>query len=198
MAKSELGAESLSALQTLVTNVVNEYEGEVLVSDDWGTRKFAQATSKGVKHGHFLYFIYKANNEVNVELARRFKINEDVLKSLVVKLDDVDLNAAKVIKAYKTPFSKNHPGSISDADENGNTIEKRHFASRKSCWFISNKIVADWKDPATYNWLVNEFGKISPARVSGVSRKHQRYSVLAIKRARQIGIISHMSNRFAE
>jgi ribosomal protein S18 len=64
-----------------------------------------------------------------------------------------------------------------------------------TAFFKSNNIIADWKDPKTYSWLVNEFGKISAARVSGVSRKHQRYVTTAIKRARTLGIISHISSR---
>ncbi len=67
-----------------------------------------------------------------------------------------------------------------------------------TCWFTTNKITADWKDPKTYAWLVNEFGKISPARVSGVSRKHHRWAESAIKRARNIGLISHLAGNTAE
>ncbi|OFZ37462.1 MAG: 30S ribosomal protein S18 [Bdellovibrionales bacterium RIFOXYD12_FULL_39_22] len=55
-----------------------------------------------------------------------------------------------------------------------------------------------WKDPATYSWLISEFGKISPARVSGISRKYQRRITSEIKMARQLGIASYLSNRIAE
>ena len=63
-----------------------------------------------------------------------------------------------------------------------------------SCFFKSNNIIADWKDPKTYSWLVNEFGKISAAEFLAF-QKAQRYVTTAIKRARNLGIISHISNR---
>ncbi|OFZ28009.1 MAG: 30S ribosomal protein S18 [Bdellovibrionales bacterium RIFOXYB1_FULL_37_110] len=72
--------------------------------------------------------------------------------------------------------------------------DRRRFARRRNCWFIARGIKADWKDPKTYMWLINEFGKISPARVSGVSTKHQRFVNSAIKRARQLNIVSHLSD----
>ena len=84
-------------------------------------------------------------------------------------------------------------GEIVDPD--GERRDRKRFSKGKHCFFKSNNIEANWKDPKTYSWLVNEFGKISAARVSGVSRKHQRYVTTAIKRARNLGIISHLSNR---
>ena len=71
------------------------------------------------------------------------------------------------------------------------------FARRKSCWFTANKTAPDWKDPMSYAWLVSEFGKISPARVTGISRKMQRLATVNIKRARGIGLLSYMSGRTA-
>ncbi len=199
VAKSNLTPEIVSSLVEMVDKVVTSFEGKVFISDDWGVKNFAQPTSKGVESGHYLYFMFQANNENNTELLRRLKINESVLKSMVVKLSDLDEDGEKFAKEYKSPFSKKYSGSATDNDDvKESEKERKIFTKRRRCWFTANKIKADWKDPATFTWLINEFGKISPARVSGISRKHQRYSCLAVKRARQLGLISHMSNRIAE
>ncbi len=200
VAKSEISEDQVKGLQELVTEVVGAHAGEVLLVDDWGKKTMAQPTSNGVATGHFLYFIYKANNENNVELNRRFKISEEVLKQMIIKLDDEDANGEALVKSFKSPFSKAHNGSLTDSEDGSNedAKDKRKFARRKTCWFAANKIKADWKDPQTYNWLINEFGKISPARISGISRKHQRFAEVAIKRARNIGVASHLTGRFAE
>ena len=71
------------------------------------------------------------------------------------------------------------------------------FSKRKSCWFSEKKTTPDWKDPSSYAWLVNEFGKISPARVTGLRPKYQRMATSAIKRGRCMGLISYMSNHVA-
>ena len=76
-------------------------------------------------------------------------------------------------------------------------VNRKKFARKKTCWFAAKSIKADWKDPKTYGWLVNEFGKISPARVTSISRKHQRFANNAVKRARNIGLISQLSDQTA-
>ncbi|MCK5883088.1 MAG: 30S ribosomal protein S18 [Bacteriovoracaceae bacterium] len=198
VAEAAAGDEKVASLNEMISAVVGEFAGEVLIQDDWGTKKLAQATSEGVEKGRFLYYIYEANTSCNTEISRRLGISEDVIKRIFIKLG---AEADKVVKNYKTPFSKKYNGSQTDSiEEKYGEMEKdrKKFARRKSCWFAAKNIKADWKDPATYAWLINEFGKISPARISGTSAKHQRFITTAIKRARQVGIVSHMSNAVAE
>lgn len=126
---------------------------------------------------------------------------------MIVKLGD-DADQEKVVKAYKTPYSKNYRGSVlddeedeeevSEEEEEGTIKTKKRFSRRKTCVFSEKKVKADWKDPKSYEWLVNEFGKVSPSRVTGISRKHQRFVTTAVKRARQMGLASYMANGFAE
>lgn len=75
--------------------------------------------------------------------------------------------------------------------------DRKMFAKKKSDWFIAKKTSPDWKDPSTYSWLVNEFGKISPARVTGLTPKNHRLAVAAIKRGRAMGLISYLSSHTA-
>jgi len=202
--KPELGAEAHASTVETVKEVLKNFEGELLISDDWGKLELAQPYANGSRHGHFHYFMFKANTQANQELTRRFGINEGVLRSLIFLLGD-DAEKETLAKNFKSPFSKAFRGSVldnkkEDDDEIFEDVEedRRKFAKRKSCWFTAKKIKADWKDPQTWNWLVSEFGKISPARVSGISRKHQRFSNSAIKHARQLGISSYLSNRVAD
>ncbi len=88
-----------------------------------------------------------------------------------------------------------HAPDIDGADgDNDNDKDKRRFSRRKSCWFCAKKIEPDWKNTESYSWLVNEFGKIAPSRVSGICATHQRKATEAIKRGRHIGFIGYVSN----
>lgn len=200
VAKTEATEEQRAALQSMVAEVVAENEGELLLSDDWGNKHFAQATSKGVKTGHYLYFVYAGNSAANNEIERRLSINESILKRMTVRVGDSKEEGEKFVKNFKSPFSKKFNGSIVDDGDADKDLEKdkKRFARRKACWFAANNITPDWKDPKTYAWLVNEFGKINPGRVSGVSRKSHRLADSAIKRARNMGLISHITNSLAE
>ncbi|MBT6325703.1 MAG: 30S ribosomal protein S18 [Bdellovibrionales bacterium] len=195
--KANLGETEVQTIVDLVKSTVKNDGGEVVVEDNWGVKTFAQPTSEGVEKGNYLYFLYSAGNETNVELNRKFRINESVLKSMIFNLG-YEKDQAVLVKSYKTPYSKTFNGSVVDSIEEDDERSRRKFARSTNCWFSKNKIKANWKDPATYSWLVNEFGKIAPARVSGISRKHQRYITSTVKVARQLGLISHLSNRIAE
>lgn len=203
--KPELGAEAHAQITEIVKDTLKGFEGELLIADDWGKLHLAQPYSNGAKHGHFHYFMFKSNTQANTELVRRFGINEAVLRSMIFNIGE-DAEKETLVKNFKSPLSKQYRGSVldnknEDDDEGGfedMEDDRRKFAKRKSCWFTAKKIKADWKDPQTWNWLVSEFGKISPARVSGISKKHQRFANSAIKHARNLGISSYLSNKTAD
>ena len=83
-------------------------------------------------------------------------------------------------------------GSSRDKDQDEK--DKKVFSRRRTCWYCAKKTRPDWKKADSFLWLVNEFGKISPARVSGLCCAHQRKATAAIKRSRFIGLIGAMSN----
>lgn len=188
--RPEANEETAKKVAAFVTETIKSFDGEVLVEDNWGVKTFAQPTTHGVTKGQYIYVMYKANTDVNTELERRFKISEDVLKFVFIKLG-IDASQEEIVKAYKNPNHNSGETSF-DAEK-----EKKMFSKRRSCYFSAKKTSPDWKDPSTYSWLVNEFGKISPARVTGLRPKFQRAATTAIKRGRCMGLISYMSNRTA-
>ncbi|TDJ06871.1 MAG: 30S ribosomal protein S18 [Deltaproteobacteria bacterium] len=199
--KDGSGDAGVESTTKTLKEIVAQHGGEILVEDNWGVLTFAQPSSAGIKRGGYLYFMYSSDTEANKEVNRRFNIDESILKYMVLRLGE-NAEAEALVKNYKTPYSTSHKGSATDgiSEESGMDMEKdrKKFAKRKTCWFTAKNVKADWKDPKTYSWLVNEFGKISPARVSGISRKHQRVANNAIKRARNLGIASALSRRNAE
>jgi ribosomal protein S18/ribosomal protein S6 len=195
LANSDATETEIAKVSEIISSSVKDFSGELVLEDNWGMKTLAQPTSSGKTKANYQYFIYKTDNaDLNKEILRRLKISEFVMKYGIFSLGD-DSNAADVIKNFKTPFSKKFNGSITDEDDEESEGGKKRFTRGKSCWFTAKQLRSDWKDPQTYSWLVNEFGKVLPARVSGVSRKHQRYVTTAIKRARNLGVLSHVSNR---
>ena len=188
--RPEAGEEAVKVVTDFVAATIKEFNGEILLNDNWGVKSFAQPTSNGVTKGQYIYVMYKADTTVNLELERRFKISEDVLKFIFINLG-VEADQEEIVKAYKNPALLTEEAGF-DSDK-----ERRMFSKKKSCWFSAKKTTPDWKDTSSYSWLVNEFGKISPARVTGLRPKHQRAATTAIKRARCMGLISYMSNRVA-
>lgn len=188
--RAEAGEDAVKKVTDIVKETISSFDGEVLIDENWGVKQFAQPTSNGIVRGNYFYVMYKANTSCNLELERRFKISEDVLKFLFIKLG-VEADQEAIVKAYTNPFS------VQGEDAIDSIKEKKQFAKRKSCYFSEKKTSPDWKNTNSYSWLVNEFGKISPARVTGLRPKHQRAANTAIKRGRCLGLISYMNNHVA-
>lgn len=188
--RTEANEETQKKLTEVLKETITAVKGEVLLEDNWGVKTFAQPTESGISRGNYFYMIFKTDEEVNVELSRRLRISEDVLKFMFIVLGK-DVQQEEILKAYKNPAHSN-----SEAGQDSEK-ERKMFSKRKSCWFSAKKTSPDWKDPSSYSWLVNEFGKISPARVTGLRPKYQRAATTAIKRGRCMGMISYMSNSIA-
>lgn len=63
---------------------------------------------------------------------------------------------------------------------------------RKVCRFCADReLNIDYKDVKTLRNFVTERGKIIPRRIYGTCAKHQRELTEAVKRARQIALISY-------
>lgn len=193
--RADLTEDSVKTLKETVESTIKEFSGEVLIQDDWGVKTFAQSTQSGAKNGKYIYFMYKtANGATNAEIERKYKINEDILRFIVVKCGE-DKFMDGIVKTYKNPNTR------SAGDEGGRfetDKEKKLFAKKKSCYFSAKKTSPDWKDPSTYSWLVNEFGKISPARITGLRPRFQRLANSAIKRGRNMGLISYVNGNIAK
>jgi len=61
--------------------------------------------------------------------------------------------------------------------------------TKKVCWFEQNHVEPDFKDIKILYKYITERGKIVPRRLSGVTAKNQRKLAVAIKRARQLGLL---------
>jgi small subunit ribosomal protein S18 len=67
---------------------------------------------------------------------------------------------------------------------------------RKPCQFCRDKIdVVDYKDFGTLRRVMSEKGKIRSARITGSCRRHQKQLAVAIKRARELGLLPYVSDR---
>jgi small subunit ribosomal protein S18 len=67
---------------------------------------------------------------------------------------------------------------------------------RKPCQFCRDKVeVVDYKDFATLRRAMSEKGKLRSARITGCCRRHQRQLAVAVKRARELGLLPYVAER---
>ena len=72
----------------------------------------------------------------------------------------------------------------------------RRAGRRKVCFFCVNKVdEVDYKDLSLVKRYVNEKSKITARRSTGTCAKHQRLIAMAIKRAREMALLSYCTSR---
>ena len=77
-------------------------------------------------------------------------------------------------------------------DKRGGTGSGR----RKPCQHCRENIdQVDYKDVASLRKFVSEKGKIRSARITGSCRRHQRQVAIAIKRARELGLLPYVGDK---
>lgn len=196
--RPDASEEVVNGIKTSLAEAFKQFGAEVLVNDSWGVKTFAQPAESGLKKGAYHYFMYKGAGDLNAEIERRYRINENMVRFIIVKLGE-DKHQADIVKNYKNPnHSTATEGELDDEGGfGGDDKDKKMHSKRKSCWFSAKKTSPDWKDPKSYSWLVNEFGKISPARVTGLTPTFQRRANESIKRGRNMLLISYQSNDIA-
>ncbi len=62
-------------------------DGEVEKVEEWGNRKLAYEIEK-VREGYYVLVNFKANPELPKELERNFKIADEVIRYIIINLED--------------------------------------------------------------------------------------------------------------
>lgn len=81
--------------------IIKNHGGEIIKVEDWGPKKLAYLVRKRDK-GRYILFDFVGTPALILEMERQFKISEDVMKYLSVKIDEeVDLEAFKAASKAK-------------------------------------------------------------------------------------------------
>ena len=84
--RSELSDDLLKALQDKLGEIVKNFKGEVVLTEDWGKKKLAYPIGKETR-GHYTYLVYSGIGNVVHEIERNLRLHEHVLRFLTVSLD---------------------------------------------------------------------------------------------------------------
>ena len=92
--------------------------------------------------------------------------------------------------------SSRQQGSTSTSSRRRDRKGAPGMGRRKSCAYCRDKVdVVDYKDFGTLRRAMSEKGKIRSARITGSCRRHQKQLAVAIKRARELGLLPYVSDR---
>ncbi len=91
----EMADEDIVGFTDRFSTLIKTSGGEIIKIEDWGSKKLAYLVKKRDK-GRYILFDFVGVPALITEMERQYKISEEVIKFLSVKLDeDVDLEAFK-------------------------------------------------------------------------------------------------------
>lgn len=87
--RQDIAAPQVEALSDSLTKVIEEHGGRVAKRESWGLRTLNYRIRKNRK-GHYVLFNIDAPAAAIQELERQMRINEDVLRYLTVRVDELE------------------------------------------------------------------------------------------------------------
>jgi small subunit ribosomal protein S6 len=81
-----LEEEQLTRLQEKYTEYVTKNGGEIINVENWGKRRLAYEVN-GNTEGVYIVMKFSSKTQVAEELRRDFKISDDVVKAMVIRLN---------------------------------------------------------------------------------------------------------------
>ena len=88
---SALQEGRLNDITESINTFVKSAGGKILYSDNWGRKKLSYMIDKQ-KYGTYIYFQFKILDNSHIKnLKIEFEHNTNILRSLIVKIDEVDV-----------------------------------------------------------------------------------------------------------
>lgn len=98
IARQDINSGQVENLAETFSNVISENDGNLVRQEYWGLRTLAYRIKKNRK-GHYVSFNIDASAAAIAQLERSMRINEDVLRYLTVRVDELDPNPSVIMQA---------------------------------------------------------------------------------------------------
>ena len=89
LARQDLAQAQVDALAEAATKIVQDHNGKVIKTETWGLRSLAYRVAKNRK-AHYVMLEIDAPGDTVAELERQTQINEDVIRYMTVKVDELE------------------------------------------------------------------------------------------------------------
>jgi small subunit ribosomal protein S6 len=96
IARQDISPQQAEALNDQIKHLIEEQGGSVAKIEYWGLRNLTYRVKKNRK-GHYSLLAIDAPSAAVKEMERQLSINEDVLRYLTVRMDELDLELSPVL-----------------------------------------------------------------------------------------------------
>jgi small subunit ribosomal protein S6 len=96
--RPDASPQQVETLAEEVQGMIKEHGGAVTKTEFWGLKSLAYRMKKNRK-GHYVFMNVDASGETIHELERNFRINEDVVRYLNIRVDELDGEPTAMMKS---------------------------------------------------------------------------------------------------
>lgn len=109
IARNDVTQQQVEDIADGITSLIESEEGSVKKREYWGLRNLAYRVKKNRK-GHYMLLGLEAKPETIKEIERQFNLNEDVLRFLTLRVEEIDDTPSPTLsrKSDEKDRSSNH------------------------------------------------------------------------------------------
>ena len=96
--RQDIPAQDVHRVADNFVTMLDNFESKLLKKEYWGLRSLAHIIKKN-KRGHFIMLGLSATTDAIKELERNFKINEDVLRYVTLKVESIKQTPSYMMSA---------------------------------------------------------------------------------------------------
>jgi small subunit ribosomal protein S6 len=115
IARQDISSTQVDALADTFTAIIAENGGEVKKRESWGLRNLAYRMKKNRK-GHYMLFNLDAPPVAVSEMERNMRINEDVLRYITIRVDELEEGPSAVMQNKGRSDERGDRGDRGDRD----------------------------------------------------------------------------------
>ncbi len=122
LARQDLAQAQVDALAETATKIVEDMNGKVTKVETWGLRSLAYKIAKNRK-AHYVMLNIDAPGDVVAELERQTQINEDIIRYMTIKVDELETGPSVMMRKQDRP-ERGDRGSRGDRGDRGPRRER--------------------------------------------------------------------------
>ncbi len=122
IARQDLSVQQAESLNENLTKVIEEQGGSVTKTEYWGLRQMAYRIRKNRK-GHYTLFNIDAPAAAIHELERIMRINEDILRHLVIRVDELEQGPSVIMQRKSRDDNRNRPAKQVSVEKSDSKVE---------------------------------------------------------------------------
>jgi len=121
VARQDLSNQQVESLSDDFSKMIEENGGKVTKTENWGLRNLAYKIKKNRK-GHYVMLNVDAPHAAIAEVERNARLNEDVIRFMTIKVDELEEGESAVLRAKNSRDERPRRGGRDDRggrDERG-------------------------------------------------------------------------------